>query len=156
MVAATGATRSNLVSLHEFIGSWSPVGFFDSVGAISRHIRETTEAVRDLAVKRDACAQRGQVIMPADTGVAVVLLGSRQIGQQYRTGRTCRTDSDLDCGAVGGPRELALLTAKMSNQPGVMRNVEHPPIKTYSSAEEATAEGLCVIMPRNKAGSEYS
>ena len=151
MVAATGATRRNLVSLHDFMGSWSPVGFFDSVDAISGHIRETSAAVRGLAIKRDACAQRGRVFMPSDTGVEIVLLGSRQVGQQYRTGTTCRNDSDLDCGVVGGPRELALLTVKMSNQPGLVPNVGHPPIKTYSSGEEATAQGLYVIVPRNSA-----
>ena len=156
MVAATGTTRSNLVSLHQFIGLWSPVGFFDSVDAISGHLRETTQAVRGLSSKRDSCGQRGQVMMPSDTGVEVVLLGSRQIGQQYRTGRTCRDESDLDCGVVGGPRELALLTVKMSNRPGPVHHVEHPPIKTYSSAEEATAEGLCVVVPGNNAGSEDS
>ena len=83
MIAATGTTRTNLVSLREFIGPWSPVAFFDSVDAISRHIRDTTEAIRGLAGKRDACAQRGRVFMASDTGVKIVLLGSRQLGQQY-------------------------------------------------------------------------
>jgi len=154
MVAATGETRRNLVSLQQFIGSWIPVGFCDSVDEISAHVRERTEALQVLLDKRDACAQRGQVIMPSDTGVSVVLLGSRQVGQQYRTGRTCRDDSDLDCGVVGGPRELALLTVKMRSPSHLMPNVEHPPIKTYSSTEEATDQGLCVVMPKNNPSGE--
>ena len=149
MVAATGETRRNIVSLQQFIGSWIPVGVYDSVDAISAHVRDRTEALQVLSDKRDACGQRGQVIMPSDTGVNIVLLGSRQVGQQYRTGRTCRDDSDLDCGVVGGPRELALLTIKMRSPSLLMPNVEHPPIKPYSSAEEATDQGLCVIMPKS-------
>ena len=126
MIAATGTTRPNLVSLREFIGRWSPVAFFDSVDAISRHIRDTTEVVRGLAGKRDACAQRGRVFMASETGVKIVLMGSRQLGQQYRTGRTCRSDADLDCGVVGGPPELALLTVKMSIQPGLVPQCRAP------------------------------
>jgi hypothetical protein len=155
MVAATGKTRRNLMSLQQFIGSWIPVGFYDSVDAISAQVREKTEALQVLLAKRDACAQRGRVIMPSNTGVNVVLLGSRQVGQQYRTGRTCRDDSDLDCGVVGGPRELALLTIKMRSPALLMPNVEHPPIKAFSSAEEATGQGLCVVEPkRNPIGKQ--
>ena len=148
MVAAAGDTRRNLESLQQFVGPWLPVGFYDSVDAISAHIRDTTDPIQVLSDKRDACAQRGQVIMPGDTGVKIVLLGSRQTGQQYRTCGRVRKDSDLDCGVVGGPKELAVLTMKMSSQPGLVPNVEHPPIKTYSSAEEATDQGFCVIMPK--------
>jgi hypothetical protein len=149
MVAATGKTRSNLERLREFIGAWIPVEFFESIDSIASHIRETTEPFRILAAKRDACDQCGRVFEAAETGVPIVLLGSRQIGRQYRTGNACRDDSDLDCGVVGGPKELALLTIKMSNRPGMIPNVAHPPIKAYSSAEEATADGLCVVMPRS-------
>jgi hypothetical protein len=154
MVAATGKTRRNLVSLQQFIGPWIPLGFYDSVDAISTDVRERTEALQVLSDKRDACVQRGQVIMPSDTGVNVVLLGSSQVGRQYRTGRTCRDDSDLDCGVVGGPRELALLTVKMRSPSLLMPNVEHPPIKAYSSTEEATNQGLFVVMPRNNPNAE--
>ena len=89
--------------------------------------------------------------MASETGVKIVLMGSRQLGQQYRTGRTCRSDADLDCGVVGGPPELALLTVKMSNQPGLVPNVGHPPTRTCSSGEEATADGLYVISPISNA-----
>jgi len=152
MVAATGETRRNIVSLRQFIGPWIPVGIYDSIDAISAHVRDSTEVFKVVASKRDACAQRGRVIEPSDTGVSVVLLGSRQVGQQYRTGRTCGDDSDLDCGVVGGPRELALLTVKTRSRSLQMPGVEHPPIKPYSSAKEATDQGLCVIMPKRNPG----
>jgi hypothetical protein len=149
MVAATGTTRRNLVSLHDFMGSWLPVEFFDSVEMVAAHIRDSTEAVRVVSDKRDACSQRGQAWGPSDTGVKIVLLGSRQIGRQFRTGNAVRDDSDLDCGVVGGPNELAMLTIKMFNRPDLMPDVVHPPTKAYSSAEEATAQGLCVVVPNN-------
>jgi len=148
MVAATGDTGSNLESLQQFIGSWLPVGFYGSLDAISAHIGDAAEPIRVLSEKRDACTQRGRVIMPGDTGVKIVFLGSRQTGQQYRTRRRCREDSDLDLGVVGGPKELAVLTMKMSSQPGLVPNVAHPPIKTYSSAEEAADQDLFVVMPK--------
>ncbi len=150
LVAATGATRRNLESLQEFIGAWLPVGFYDSLDAISAHVRDSTESIQVLSQKSDACSQRDRIIAPNETGVTVVLLGSRQTGQQYRTYTQCREDSDLDCGVVGGPKELAVLTMKMSNQPGLVPNVGHPPIKTYSSVKEATAQGLLAILPKTK------
>jgi hypothetical protein len=147
IVAATGRTRHHLESLRQFIGSWLPVVFYDSIAAISAHIRDTTEPIRVLLAKRDACSQRGQVFMPGETGVTVVILGSRQTGHQYQTGKSCRENSDLDCGVVGGPKDLAVLTSKMSDQPGLVPNVEHPPSTTYASAEEAADQGLLVVMP---------
>lgn len=147
VVAATGKTRRNLESLQEFIGPWLPLAFYDSLDAISAQIRDAIEPIHALWAKRDACTQRGQVFMPGDTGVTAVFLGSRQTGHQYRTCRKYREGSDLDLGVVGGPKDLALLTVKMRNQPGLVPNVEHPPIKTYSSVEQATEQGLYVIMP---------
>jgi hypothetical protein len=147
LVAATGDTGRNLESLHQFIGSWLPVGFYGSVNEISAHIGEAAEDIRVLSEKRDACAQQGRVIMPGDTGVKIVFLGSRQTGRQYGTRRKCREDSDLDLGVVGGPKELAVLTMKMGGQPGLIPNVAHPPIKTYSSAEEAADQSLFVVTP---------
>lgn len=147
LVAATGQTRRNLETLQKFIGSWLPVGFYDSIAAISADVRDARPSVQMLSAKRDQCAQRGQVFRPGETAVKIVFLGSRQTGQQYRTGRRFREGSDLDCGVVGGPRELALLTAKMSRQPDLVPDVAHPPIKTFVSAQEATAQGLLVIVP---------
>jgi len=35
---------------------------------------------------------------------------------------------------------------KIGSRPGVVHNLEHRPIKTYSSVEEAVDQGPCVIM----------
>jgi hypothetical protein len=148
MVAATGDTRRNLASLQRFIGPWLPIGFYDSVAAISALVRDGSGPVEVLSRKREACSQQGRAFPPGETGVQVVGLGSRQTGKQYRTGQRCRNDSDLDLGVVGGPRELALLTAKLRDQPDLMPDVGHPPIRGYASAEEAVAEGLLVFSPR--------
>ncbi|MGH9668555.1 MAG: hypothetical protein ACRD3A_00385 [Terriglobales bacterium] len=146
LVAATGDTRRNLESLRQFVGAWLPLGLYDSLPAISAHIRDVGGPLNVLADKRDACAQRGQALTLGP--VKIVLLGSRQTGQQYRTRRKHREKSDLDCGVVGGPKELAVLTMKFRRQPGVLPNVEHPPIKVYSSPEEAIGQGLLVIAPK--------
>jgi hypothetical protein len=155
MVAATGNTRRNLESLQQFVGSWLPVGFCDSLDAISAQICGNTEFLRVLSEKRDLCSQQGRSFPAGETGVHIVLLGSRQTGRQYRTFKECRVnEADLDCGVVGGPGELALLTMKMSNQPGLVPNVQHPPIKTYSSVAEAQAQGLLVVMPKTRSSSK--
>jgi hypothetical protein len=147
-MGSTSDTRRNLASLQRFIGAWLPIAFHDSVEAITTHIGDAAGPVAVLSRKRDACSQQGRAFSPGETGVQVVLLGSRQTGKQYRTGKRCQNDSDLDVGVVGGPRELALLTTKMSREPGLLSNLQHPPIRAYASAEEATSQGLMVVSPR--------
>jgi hypothetical protein len=149
MVAATGGTRENLESLSEFIGAWLPIAFFESLEQIAAQIRENSKIIGLLEEKRVKCSQQGQVIAAEDTGTWIVLLGSRQTGYQYRTHLRPLRNSDMDCGVVGGPRELAILTLKMSNQPDLIKKVKHPPIKTYASAHDAASQGLCVILPKS-------
>jgi hypothetical protein len=147
MVAATGSTRKNLESLSEFIGAWLPIAFFESLEQIAAQILEDSKIFGFLEEKRTRCSQKGQVIAAGDSGTEVVILGSRQTGYQYRTHLKPRQYSDIDCGVVGGPRELAILIEKMSNQPGLLKKVKHPPIKAYPSAQDAVSQGLCVILP---------
>lgn len=149
IVVSSGSTLCNLLSLRDFIGSWIPVCFYDSIEAISADVVKEANAIKMLMDKRDACSMRGRVIPTSRTGVRVVLLGSRQTGEQYQTGRRFHAESDLDCGVVGGPQELAILSTKQSYMPGNIANLNHPPIKTFSSIEEAVEEGLFVVLPRN-------
>ena len=148
MVAATGSTRKNLESLSEFIGAWLPIAFFESLEQIAVHIRENSKIISILEEKRMGCSQQGKVIAAEDTGIGVVILGSRQTGYQYRTHLRPLRNSDMDCGVVGGPRELAILTLKMSDRPG--HSVKHPPIRTYASAQDAESQGLFVMLPKRR------
>lgn len=148
MVAATGSTRENLESLSEFIGAWLPIAFFESLEQIAAHIRENSKIIGLLEEKRLRCSQKGQVIAAEDTATGVVVLGSRQTGYQYRTHHRPLRDSDMDCGVVGGPKELAVLTLKMRNQPDLLIKVKHPPIRTYTSEHDAVSQGLFVILPK--------
>ena len=62
-------------------------------------------------------------------------------------GNPCWKHSDLDVGVIGGPRELALLTAKTSSGGGKMPDMKHPPTKAFSSAQEVEDQGLYAILP---------
>jgi hypothetical protein len=148
MVAATGETRANLESLSEFVGTWLPLAFFDSVSLIKSEIDSRSQTMNLIARKRDECSQQGQVIPAEETGVPVVMFGSRQLGVQYRTGNPCGKNSDLDVGVIGGPRELGLLTMKLSQGGRRMPNMEHPPTKAFASAQEVEDQGLYAIFPR--------
>ncbi|NTV79820.1 MAG: hypothetical protein HGA24_00125 [Candidatus Aminicenantes bacterium] len=148
LVATTGRTRDNLESLSVFIGPWLPIAFFESVELIAEGIREDTKMMAWLEEKRKVCSQQGQSIPPRETGTAVVVLGSRQTGHQFRTHNEPLPDADLDCGVIGGPRQLAILTLKMSDQP--VSKVKHPPIRTYASAHDAVSQGLFIIMPERR------
>lgn len=150
MVAATGSTRENLESLSEFIGAWLPIAFFESLEQIATHVREKSKVIGLLEEKRMRCSQQGQIIAAEDTGIEVVVLGSRQTGYQYRTHNKPLRNSDMDCGVVGGPRELAILTLKMSNQLDLKEKVKHPPIRTYTSVQDAVSQGLFVISPKRR------
>jgi hypothetical protein len=150
MVAATGSTRENLESLSGFIGAWLPIAFFESLEQIATHIREKSKVIGLLEEKRMRCSQQGQIIAAEDTGTEVVVLGSRQTGYQYRTHNKPLRNSDMDCGVVGGPRELAILTLKMSNQSDLIEKVKHPPIRTYASVQDAVSQGLFVISPKRR------
>ena len=151
LVAAGEATRRNLESLRQFIGPWLPVQFYDSVDAISAAVQGP--ALSRLVALRDTCSQRGRVIAASESGVHIVLLGSRQLGFQFRTRAACKTESDLDCAVVGGPRELALLSMKLRKQP--IQDVAHPPIRGYASVEEALNQKLMVIAPQKAAASQH-
>ena len=147
MVAATGATRANLESLNEFMGSWLPLAFCDSVASIESEIDSRSQTMNLIARKRDACSQQGHVIPPSETGVQVVVFGSRQLGMQYRTGNPFAKRCDIDYGVVGGPRELALLTLKSWSGEAQPANLKHPPSKAFASAQDAVDQGLFVILP---------
>jgi hypothetical protein len=147
MIATSGKTRGNLESLYEFIGSWLPVGFFGSVDEIRRHVRDQTDDLQQLCVKRERCTQFGRVIPPSETATKIVLFGSRQTGRQYKTRQFCKEYSDTDAGVVGGPKELAILALKM-DQPDHAAFMEHPPTKTFASVQEAMDRGFLVILPK--------
>ncbi len=150
MVAATGVTRENLESLSEFIGPWLPLAFCDSVDSVARELEARSKTVTQIADKRDACSQQGKVIPAGETGVPVVMFGSRQLGTQFRTGNSPGKTCDMDTGVVGGPRELALLTLKMESREIQMPNMEHPPSKAFESAQDAVDQGLYVVFPQGE------
>ncbi len=149
MVAATGETRANLESLNQFMGTWLPIAFCDSVASIESEIDSRSQTMTLIARKRDACSQQGQVIPPSETRVQVVVFGSRQLGMKYRTGNSPGKRCDMDYGVVGGPRELAILTVKSGSGEGQLPNLEHPPSKAFASAQDAVDQGLFVVSPRD-------
>ena len=148
IVAATGQTRANLESLYQFMGTWLPLAFRDSIAEVESEIGYGSETMDMTARKRDACSQQGQFIPPEETGVQVVVFGSRQLGMQYRTRKLPRRRCDVDIGVVGGPRELAILTLKSERGEGQMSRVEHPPSKAFGSVQDAVDQGLLVVLPR--------
>jgi hypothetical protein len=152
MVAVGGETRANLESLNRFIGEWLPLAFCDSVASIEREVDSRSQTMNLIARKRDACSQQGQIIPPEETGVPLVMFGSRQLGVQYRTGNPCKESCDLDIGVIGGPRELAILILKTGHGGRQMPNMEHPPSKAFASAHEVEDQGLCAIFPRGHNG----
>jgi hypothetical protein len=148
MVAANGQTRANLESLNEFVGTWLPLAFFDSVASIASEVDSSSQTLNLIARKRDSCSQQGQVVPAGETGVPVVVFGSRQLGVQYRTGKPFGKRSDLDVGVIGGPRELALLTHKTGRGGRRIPDMRHPPTKAFASAQEVEDLGLFALFPR--------
>ncbi len=144
MVAADDETRSGLMSLADFIGAWLPVAFFESTKQIASELQQETPVTKELFEKAEHCRRLVHTNSQDDTGLHIVLFGSRQTGWQYKSGKQWRKDSDMDFGTIGGPREIARLASADSRS---MPNVEHPPTRLFSSAQEAAELGFLMIQP---------
>jgi len=81
----------------------------------------------------------------AETGVPIVIFGSRQTGIRHSTGGPFRPTSDLDIGIVGPPESLV----RVMHQGVEARipNVEHGPMGRFESIEEALRRGYVVVSP---------
>ncbi len=80
-----------------------------------------------------------------ETGVPIVIFGSRQTGIRHSTGGPFRPTSDLDIGIVGPPESLV----RVMHQGVEARipNVEHGPMGRFESIEEALRRGYVVVSP---------
>ena len=80
-----------------------------------------------------------------ETGVPIVLLGSRQTGIREATGRPWGVTSDLDIGVIGPPEALA--TVLRHGVEGRIPNVIHAPIGRWDSIYDALSRGFLVVSP---------
>ena len=144
VVVAHGATLWNLKSLASFVGMWLPIEFFESLDEVVAGCVTGRKAYEALLAKRDACCQ-SVFGSKSDPSTIAVVPGSRRIAVQYQEGTQYTGEPDLDLGAVGSPRNLAVL---VSERPPIAV-VQHPAARLVSSTEQAVREGNLVVHPQS-------
>lgn len=87
-------------------------------------------------------------LVAAELNRPVVIHGSRQTGVRYRDKSPFRHDTDLDTGLIGPPETI--LSVDRDIWDGKVPHMNHGPMISVPSVEEAVGMGHLVVMPPTK------